>query len=312
MILPKHHLLTIEDLSTEDIRCFLDEAKRLRELLQKGKPLNIFSGKTIVHLFYEASTRTRASFEIAAKNLGANTLQLSPSDSTSINKGESLLDMAKTMEAMQPAFLVIRHSSSGVTQLLAEKLHTGIINAGDGFHAHPSQALLDAFTIEDQRKEIKGLQVSIIGDIAHSRVARSNIQLLKKLGAKVLVCGPPTLVPEEVEKLGVERTYSMREALEKADVLMLLRIQFERQNAMQIPSEKEYHRFFGLNEHNIKYMKKDAILMHPGPINRGLEISSDLAYKINSVILNQVTNGVFVRMGIFSILEKNKEKAKKK
>lgn len=311
MTVPGQNLLAIEDLNVEEIRYFLEEAKRLRTLLKKKEKLDILAGQTVVNFFCEASTRTRASFEIAAKNLGAHTIELTENASSSASKGESLLDMAKTIEAMEASFLVIRHASSGVPQLLAEKLHTSVINAGDGFHEHPSQALLDALTIEDHQKEISGLHISILGDIAHSRVARSNIHLLRKLGAHICVCGPPTLVPKEVETWGVKKTYHVKEALEKADVVMLLRVQFERQNSMQIPSAAEYNRFFGINKNTISFMKKNAILMHPGPINRGVEISSELAYNPRSVILNQVSNGISIRMAIFSILEARKKGIKR-
>lgn len=305
--LPKD-LLSIEELSVEQIRIFLDRGKQYKKLFESGKrSWSELSGKTVVALFYEASTRTRGSFEMAAKRLGANFLHISADASTSVSKGETLVDTAKNLEAMSPDFLVIRHSSSGAAQFLAKHLRIPVINAGDGFHEHPTQALLDALTIESHFKKIKGIKVTIIGDIAHSRVARSNIHLLKRLGAKVCVCGPPTLIPPAVHELGIDFSYSVKEAIKDADVVMMLRIQFERQNEKQIPSTAEYYRFFGLNNENAKSMKPSAIIMHPGPMNRGVEISPEVADGKNSVILDQVTNGVAIRMGVLALLEEGRE-----
>jgi len=296
------HLLGIEDLSVEDIRLFLDAGKRFKKELEGAKKFDLLRGKTVVSLFYEASTRTRGSFEMAAKRLGADFIHMNADASSSVIKGETLVDTAKNLEAMNPDFLVLRHSSSGAAQLLVKHLKIPVINAGDGFHEHPTQALLDAVTIEESFGSLKGLNVTIVGDIAHSRVARSNIHLLGKMGAKVTACGPPTLIPPHMEKLRVKVSYRIREAIQGADVVMMLRIQSERQNDKQIPSNNEYFRFFGLHQESICGLKKGAIIMHPGPINRGVEISAEVADGKHSVILNQVTNGVAVRMGVLSIL----------
>jgi len=297
------HLLGIEDLSVEEIRSFLDAGKRFKKDLTDTKKFDILSGKTVVSLFYEASTRTRGSFEMASKRLGADFIHMNADASSSVSKGETLVDTARNLEAMNPDFLVLRHSSSGAPQLLVKHLKIPVINAGDGFHEHPTQALLDAMTIEEKYGSLKGLKVTIIGDIAHSRVARSNIHLLKKMGAKVTVCGPPTLIPPQMEKHGVTVALRLADALDGADVVMMLRIQFERQNDKQIPSTGEYFRFYGLHKDSVKLMKKDAIIMHPGPLNRGVEIAPDVADGERSVILSQVTNGVAVRMGVLAVLE---------
>jgi aspartate carbamoyltransferase catalytic subunit len=300
------HLLGIEDLSNEEIRTFLDAGKRFKKELTGSKKFDILRGKTVVSLFYEASTRTRGSFEMAAKRLGADFIHMNADATTSVSKGETLVDTAKNLEAMNPDFLVLRHSSSGAPQLLVKHLKIPVINAGDGFHEHPTQALLDALTIEEKFGSLKGLQVAIVGDIAHSRVARSNIHLLRKMGAKVTVCGPPTLIPPQMEKAGVKVALRLAEALDGADVVMMLRIQFERQNDKQIPSTGEYFRFYGLHKDSVALMKKDAIIMHPGPLNRGVEIAPDVADGERSVILSQVTNGVAVRMGVLAVLEEGR------
>lgn len=300
------HLLGIEDLSNEEIRTFLDAGKRFKKDLTGSKKFDILRGKTVVSLFYEASTRTRGSFEMAAKRLGADFIHMNADATTSVSKGETLVDTAKNLEAMNPDFLVLRHSSSGAPQLLVKHLKIPVINAGDGFHEHPTQALLDALTIEEKFGSLKGLQVAIVGDIAHSRVARSNIHLLRKMGAKVTVCGPPTLIPPQMEKAGVKVALRLAEALDGADVVMMLRIQFERQNDKQIPSTGEYFRFYGLHKDSVAMMKKDAIIMHPGPLNRGVEIAPDVADGERSVILSQVTNGVAVRMGVLAVLEEGR------
>lgn len=297
------HLLGIEELSVGDIRRFLDAGKKFKKDLESSKKYDLLRGKTVVSLFYEASTRTRGSFEMASKRLGADFIHMNGDASSSVSKGETLVDTAKNLEAMSPDFLVLRHSSSGAPQLLVKHLEIPVINAGDGFHEHPTQALLDALTIEENFGVLKGLKVTIVGDIAHSRVARSNIHLLGKMGAKVTVCGPPTLIPPHMEKLGVKVSYSLQEAIKDADVVMMLRIQTERQNDKQIPSNNEYFRFFGLHQESAKGLKKGAIIMHPGPLNRGVEISPEVADGANSVILHQVTNGVAVRMGVLAVLE---------
>ncbi len=302
------HLLGIEDLSVEEIRLFLDEGKKIKKQLSGGeRKWDVLRGRTVVSLFFEASTRTRGSFEMAAKRLGADFIHMSGDSSTSVSKGETLVDTARNLEAMNPDFLVLRHSSSGAPQLLVKHLKIPVINAGDGFHEHPTQALLDALTIEERFGSLKGLKITIVGDVAHSRVARSNIYLLKKLGAKVSVCGPPTLLPPQAEKLGVTVHYSLAEAIKDANVVMMLRIQFERQNDKQIPSNAEYYKFFGLSGERAKLMKKDAIVMHPGPLNRGVEIAPEVADGEHSVILHQVTNGVAVRMAVLKILAEGRK-----
>ena len=303
MTLKARHLLGIEELSLQEIRVFLDEGKRFkRELEQGSRKFDSLRGKSVVSLFYEASTRTRGSFEMAAKRLGADFIHMNADASTSVSKGETLVDTAKNLEAMNPDFLVLRHSSSGAPQLLAKHLQIPVINAGDGFHEHPTQALLDCLTMEEQFGSVKGLNVTIVGDVAHSRVARSNIHLLRKLGAKITACGPPTLIPPNMENLGVKTVYRLADGIKDADVVMMLRIQFERQNEKQIPSTAEYFRFFGMNLESAKGLKKSAIIMHPGPLNRGVEIAPEVADGKHSVILNQVTNGVAVRMGVLSVL----------
>ena len=300
-------LLGIEDLRVESIQRLLDQAKFFKKKLESGKKkFDLLAGQSVVNLFYEPSTRTRSSFEMAAKRLGADCFSFSPDSSTSVAKGESLVDTARTLEAMNPDFLVLRHECSGAPQLLADKLEIPVINAGDGFHEHPTQALLDALTIEETLGKIKGLNISIIGDIAHSRVARSNIYLLNKLGAHVKVCGPPTLLPPFVEKLRVTPVFHLDEAIRDADVVMLLRIQRERQNGKQIPSNSEYYRFYGLNQRSAALLKKGTIIMHPGPMNRGVEIAPEVADGGSSVILHQVTNGVAARMAVLAVLHADK------
>jgi aspartate carbamoyltransferase catalytic subunit len=301
------HLLGIEELSVDDIRVFLDAGKHFKTDAAGRKKLDTLRGKTVVSLFYEASTRTRGSFEMASKRLGADFIHMNGDASSSVSKGETLVDTAKNLEAMNPDYLVLRHSSSGAPQLLVKHLQIPVINAGDGFHEHPTQALLDALTIEERFGSLKGLNVTIVGDIAHSRVARSNIHLLRKMGAKVTVCGPPTLIPPHMEKLDVKVSYRLEEAIREADVVMMLRIQFERQNDKQIPSNNEYFRFYGLHQQSVKALRKEAIIMHPGPMNRGVEISPEVADGKHSVILNQVTNGVAVRMGVLAVLEEGKK-----
>lgn len=298
------HILGIENLSRHNIFQILDLAKKIQKNPKKFE--KALQGKTIVNLFFEASTRTRASFEIAAKRLGANSLNMSESQS-SVVKGETLVDTARNIEAMNPDALIIRHRSSGAPDILANTLKTPIINAGDGFHEHPTQALLDLFTICETKGKISGLTVLIVGDIAHSRVARSNIYALKKCGAKVIVCGPPTLIPPDVQKLGVDVSCDLKSVISKADVVMMLRLQEERQDNVQFPSKREYTKYFGLTVDTLKHAKKDVIIMHPGPLNRGIEISSEVADGPYSVILNQVTNGVLVRMAVLYLLLKDKK-----
>ena len=297
-------LLGIEPLTAEDIQKILDRSRFYQPLQARtGKKLTSLSGKTILHLFYESSTRTRTSFEIAAKRLGADTLSITAKGS-SVDKGESLLHTMNTLAAMRPDAIVMRHASSGAPHFLARYLETPIINAGDGTHEHPTQALLDALTILDHKPSLAGLRVAIIGDIVHSRVARSNLHLLTKFGAQVVLCGPPPMVPKELERFSplVSRTFRIEEAITDADVIMMLRVQLERHGSYLVSSANEYFRFYGLRLEHLKSAKPDAIVMHPGPINRGREISSEVADFPRSVILNQVENGVAVRMAVLDLL----------
>jgi aspartate carbamoyltransferase catalytic subunit len=294
-----NHLLSAKDLDTSEIRYLLSAAKALKGPVDAGEPIPLLAGKTIVNLFFENSTRTRLSFELATRRLGGGTLNFAASGS-SVSKGETLIDTAQNILAMRPHCLVLRHSSAGSPVFLARNVNVPVINAGDGFHEHPSQALLDALTMEEKIGDLRGKCVLIIGDIAHSRVARSNIAVLTKLGAKVAVCGPPTLLPPQVESLGVEFSYRPEKLLPQADVVMCLRIQFERQNKMQIPSIAEYSRIWGMNRERAKLLKPGAIILHPGPVNRGVELDAEVADGEHSVILDQVSNGVLIRMAILA------------
>jgi aspartate carbamoyltransferase catalytic subunit len=294
----KKDLLSIEDLSKEEIELILQTAESFKEVSNREvKKVPALRGKTIANLFFESSTRTRTSFEVAAKRLSADTINFSSSGS-STSKGESLSDTAKNIEAMHVDTIVMRHSSSGAAEYLAKKVRAGVINAGDGIHEHPTQGLLDMFTIKERKKTLEGIRVCLIGDILHSRVARSNIWGLTKLGAKVTVCGPPTLIPPKIEKLGVEVSYDLDKIIKDQDVLNILRIQLERQQGAFFPSIREYAAEYGISNDRMKKAKKDVIIMHPGPINRGVELSSEVADGPNSVILDQVTNGVAVRMAV--------------
>ena len=285
-----------------DINLILDTADSLMEISSRDiKKVPTLRGKSIVSFFYEPSTRTKASFEMAAKRLSADTLSLSATDSSMV-KGETLIDTARNLQAMNPDIIILRHSSSGAPHLLAQYVNAGVINAGDGIHEHPTQALLDLFTIKKKKGRIKGLRVVIIGDIAHSRVARSDIIGLRKMGAEVTISGPPTMIPVDVESLGVKVILDPGKAVKNKDVIMLLRIQLERQDKVLFPSLREYAIFFGLNTQLIKGAKKDVIIMHPGPINRGVEITGDLADGPFSVILDQVSNGVAIRMALLYLL----------
>ncbi len=295
-------LLGMDQLSVGDINLILDTADSLMEISSRDiKKVPTLRGKSIVNFFYEPSTRTKASFEMAAKRLSADTLSLSATDSSMV-KGETLIDTARNLQAMNPDIIVLRHSSSGAPHLLARYVNAGVINAGDGTHEHPTQALLDLFTIRKKKGRIKGLRVVIIGDIAHSRVARSDIIGLRKMGAEVTISGPPTMIPVNAESLGVRVIVDPVKALKNQDVIMLLRIQLERQDKVLFPSLREYSVFFGLNRQLIKRAKKDVIIMHPGPINRGVEITGDLADGPFSVILDQVSNGVAIRMALLYLL----------
>jgi aspartate carbamoyltransferase catalytic subunit len=292
-------LLGIEELERAEIEAILARAKHFQPIQDQSlKKLDTLRGKMIVNLFFEASTRTRTSFEIAAKRLGADAISIAASGS-SVSKGESLVDTLNTLAAMRPNAIVMRHAASGAPHFLARHLAMPIINAGDGTHEHPTQALLDARTILDRRPSLEGLRVAIIGDIAHSRVARSNVYLLSKFGAEIVLCGPASLLPPELAHMapGVTLTYDIRQAILNADVIMMLRVQLERQHEAAFPAG-EYFQFYGLRLEHLALAKPDAIVMHPGPINRGRELSSEVADSQRSVILNQVENGVAVRMAV--------------
>jgi aspartate carbamoyltransferase catalytic subunit len=295
----KSGLLGIQGLERVEIESILDRAKYFQPIQnQPFKRLDTLRGNMVVNLFFEASTRTRVSFEIAAKRLGADSVSISASGS-SVSKGESLVDTLNTLGAMHPDAIVMRHSASGAPHFLSRYLPTPIVNAGDGTHEHPTQALLDARTILDQREQLDGLRVAIIGDIAHSRVARSNIHLLSKFGVDLVLCGPATLLPRELAHIapGVTLTHDIREAIRDADVIMMLRVQLERQHETSYPAG-EYFRFYGLRLDHLELAKPNVLVMHPGPINRGREISSEVADSQRSVILNQVENGIAVRMAV--------------
>jgi aspartate carbamoyltransferase catalytic subunit len=296
------HLLGLEYADQDDIELILKTAASFREVLERPiKKVPTLQGKTVVNLFFENSTRTRISFELAEKRLSADSVNFS-SSSSSVKKGETLLDTARNIEAMKIDMVVIRHQSPGAPNFLAENLDANIINAGDGSHEHPTQALLDMMTILEKHETIDGLKVAIIGDISHSRVALSNIHGLLKMGAKVTLCGPATLIPREVEKLGVDVCYHVDEVLESVDVINILRIQLERQEGGLFPSLREYHNYFGITKARLDKLSKPITIMHPGPINRGVEISSDVADSEHSLILNQVTNGVAIRMAVLYLL----------
>jgi aspartate carbamoyltransferase catalytic subunit len=295
-------LLGIEQLSVSDINAILDTADVFREISSRDiKKVPTLRGKSIVNFFYESSTRTRTSFELAAKRLSADTLSFSVSD-TSVLKGETFIDTGRNLQAMNPDLIVIRHPSSGAPHLLSKYVEAGVINAGDGMHEHPSQALLDLYTIKKKKGRIKGLRVVIIGDIAHSRVARSNIIGLRKMGAEVTVSGPPTMIPVHAESLGVKVVFDPAKAVKGKDVIMMLRIQLERQSGVLFPGIREYSIFFGLNEDLMKGAKKEVIIMHPGPMSRGVEITNRIADGPYSVILDQVRNSVAIRMALLYLL----------
>ncbi len=295
-------LLGIADLAPEEISLILDTAEAMKEIGSRPiKKVPALRGKTVVNLFYEPSTRTRTSFEIAEKRLSADTLNIASVSSSAV-KGETLADTALNIEAMQPDMIVLRHPSSGACHLLSRICRSAIINAGDGMHEHPTQALLDAFTIRERKKRLAGLKVAIVGDLLHSRVLRSNIHLLTKMGADVWVCGPPTLIPTDITRFGVRATSAIDEAVADADVIMLLRIQLERMEGAFFPSLREYFNVFGMTEARLRRAKPDAIIMHPGPMNRGVEIASEVADGPYSVILDQVANGVAVRMAVLYLL----------
>jgi aspartate carbamoyltransferase catalytic subunit len=298
-------LLGIDQLSVEEIQLILDTADALGQIADRPiKKVPTLRGKTVINLFFEPSTRTRSSFELAEKRLSADILNFTASTS-SVSKGETLLDTARNLEAMSPDIIVIRHASAGAPHLLGRECRSSIINAGDGMHEHPTQALLDGLTVRQVKGRIQGLKIALIGDIAHSRVARSDTILFHKMGAEVWICGPPTLIPWDFHKLGARITGHIEEALEAADVVMMLRVQHERQSEAFFPSTREYYNFYGLTRERMRLAKKDTIVMHPGPMNRGVEIDSDVADAPYSVILSQVTNGVAARMAVLYLLSGN-------
>jgi aspartate carbamoyltransferase catalytic subunit len=295
-------LLGIADLTSSEISLILDTAEAMKEVSARPiKKVPALRGKTVINLFYEPSTRTRTSFEVAEKRLSADTLNIAIATS-SVVKGETLIDTALNLEAMNPDVIVMRHASSGACHLLARTCRAGIVNAGDGMHEHPTQGLLDAFTIRERKGRLQGLKVAIIGDMLHSRVFRSNVYLLTKMGAEVWACGPPTLMPAGIEQLGVRATTSLEEAVKDADAVMMLRIQLERMQGGFFPSLREYFQVFGMTPERVRLAKPDAIIMHPGPMNRGVEIASEVADGPASVILDQVANGVAVRMAVLYLL----------
>jgi aspartate carbamoyltransferase catalytic subunit len=288
-------------MAADEIKLILDTAATFKDVSERDiKKVPTLRGKTVINLFYEASTRTRTSFELAGKRLSADVINISTSTS-SVVKGETLLDTARNIEAMKCNMIILRHPCSGAPEFLSTRLKSSVINAGDGFHEHPTQALLDMFTMREKLGRLDGIIVAIVGDIAHSRVARSNIYGLLAMGAKVRVCGPATMIPCGIEKMGVEVHYNMDQAVEGADVIMMLRLQVERQTAGLFPGVREYARFYGLNQARLTLAAKNALVMHPGPINRGVEIASDVADG-TPVILDQVTNGVAVRMAVMFLL----------
>lgn len=303
----RQDLLGLQDLSTEEIKTILDQAADFKAMAAKGESkISALNGTVVANLFFEPSTRTKTSFSLAAKRLSADTVDFTASAS-SLSKGETFVDTARNIEAMGVDLVVVRHRTSGAPQLLAKSLKAGVVNAGDGMHEHPTQALLDLFTIREHRGSLDGLTVTLVGDILHSRVARSNIWGLKKLGARVIVCGPSTLIPPHIEKLGVEVSNSLDEVLSETDCINLLRIQFERQRSAYFPSLREYAHFFGMNGERIRNAKKDVLILAPGPINRGVELTPDVADGRHSVILDQVENGLLVRMAVLYLLNERRQ-----
>ena len=302
MSLKEKNLLSLAPLSVDEIMLILETADSFKEVSGREiKKVPALRGRTVVNLFFEPSTRTRTSFELAAKRLSADVINFSPS-SSSVVKGETLLDTARNIEAMQADIIVLRHSSAGAAETLARGVKSSVINAGDGWHEHPTQALLDLYTIRERGLPFNGLRVAIVGDVAHSRVARSNILALTKLGAEVRVVGPATMIPFGVEKLGVKVFHHLDEGLRDVQVIMMLRLQLERQGKALFPTIREYARLYGLTAERVKLADPKAIVMHPGPINRGVEIAPDVADSLSSVILDQVANGVAVRMGVLYLM----------
>lgn len=298
----RRHVLGLADFRPEEIEFVVDTARSMEEVLTRDiKKVPALRGKTVVNLFFEASTRTRTSFEIAGKRLSADVVNFS-SSASSVTKGETLLDTARNIDAMKPSILVMRHPASGAAHFLAKYVSCSVINAGDGSNEHPSQGLLDLYTILKVKKKIEGLKIAIVGDILHSRVVRSDVHSLGRMGARLWLCGPATLVPREMERTGATVTHDIREAVSGADVVMMLRIQLERQKTSFFPSLREYSRKFGLNRAVFSLAREDAVIMHPGPINRGVELSDDLADCSQSIVLNQVESGVAVRMALLYLL----------
>ena len=292
----------MEYLSQEEISLILETAESFKEVSSRDiKKVPALRGKTVVNLFYEPSTRTRVSFEVAAKRLSADVINIA-SETSSVRKGETLIDTGKNIEALKADILVIRHNYSGAANMLAEHLNISVVNAGDGWHEHPTQALLDIFTLKEKLGRIDGLEVVIVGDISHSRVARSNIWGLNKLGAKVTVCAPKMLIPPGIERMGANISHNIDQALENADAVNVLRMQFERDSEEAFPKQLEYFKDFGITQERLKRAKKNILVMHPGPINRGIELSSEVADGPNSVILEQVTNGIAVRMAVLFLV----------
>lgn len=298
----KKDLLGLEDLSRAEIELILETVESFKEVSTREiKKVPALRGKTVVNLFYEPSTRTRVSFEVAAKRLSADVINIA-TETSSAKKGETLVDTGKNIEALKADIIVMRHNYSGAAKILARHLAISVVNAGDGWHEHPTQALLDMFTLKEKLGRIEGLKVSIVGDIAHSRVARSNIWGLTKLGAQVTVCAPPILVPPAIEQMGAKVTHNIEEALGNADAVNVLRMQFERDEKRAFPKQVDYFQTFGITQERLSRLKKNIIVMHPGPINRGIEMSSEVADGANSVILEQVTNGIAVRMAVLFLV----------
>lgn len=302
MSLKRKDLVSIASLEPDEIRLILDTADSFKEVSGREiKKVPALRGKTVVNFFFEPSTRTRTSFELAAKRLSADVINFSPS-SSSVVKGETLLDTARNIEAMQADIIVLRHQAAGAAETLARGVKSSVVNAGDGWHEHPTQALLDLFTLREKKGEIRGLRVAIVGDLAHSRVARSNIYALTKMGAEVRAVGPPTMIPACLDRLGVKIYYHLDEALRGVDAIMMLRLQLERQGRALFPTIREYSRLYGLTAERLRLAEPGAVVMHPGPINRGVEIAPDVADSFASVILDQVANGVAVRMATLYLL----------
>ncbi|MBU0693792.1 MAG: aspartate carbamoyltransferase catalytic subunit [Candidatus Omnitrophica bacterium] len=308
MIWRKKDLLGLEELSKEELELILTTAASFKEVSAREiKKVPALRGKTVVNLFYEPSTRTRVSFEVAAKRLSADVINIA-TETSSVKKGETLIDTGRNIQALKADIIVVRHGSSGAAAMLARHLSISVINAGDGWHEHPTQGLLDIFTLKEKLGKIEGAMVSVVGDIAHSRVARSNIWGLTKLGAKVTVCAPAVLIPPAIEQMGVRITYDIDEALANADAINVLRMQFERDEKAVFPEQLEYFKKFGVTKDRLKKAKKNIIVMHPGPINRGIEISNEVADGANSVILEQVTNGIAVRMAVLFLVSQVQDK----